>query len=106
MRVCHDPASTDPVSYHHIEELSHPRQNRNESIAVVITIIVSIVMMSMVSVPPLPAIFVGVIIIAVPIIAVVVRSVLLVAGVNINAEPTVCFGIGGCYGKQPERRQT
>jgi hypothetical protein len=37
---------------------------------------------------------------------VVVRSVLLVAGVNVNTDPIVYFGFGGRQSDQSERRQT
>jgi hypothetical protein len=50
----------------------------------------------MVPMPAVPAIFVGVtIIVAIAVPVVVVRSVLLVSGANVNAEPIVCFGFGG-----------
>jgi hypothetical protein len=60
----------------------------------------------MVSVPPLPPVFVGVTVVAVAVVAVVVMSVWLVSGANVNAKPVVCFGLGGYQGNQPERRQT
>ena len=51
----------------------------------------------MVPVPPLPPIFVGVtIIVAIAVPVIVVRSFLLVSGVNVNAESIVCFGLGRC----------
>jgi hypothetical protein len=34
-------------------------------------------------------------IVAVSVVTVVIGSVLLVSGVNVNAEPIVCFGFGG-----------
>ena len=43
---------------------------------------------------PVPAIFVRVTIMAVAVSVVIVRSVLLISGVNVNAEPIVCFGFG------------
>ena len=86
--------------------VSDPRENRDASISVAVAIIISIIMVPMmVSVPPLPPVFVGVTVVAVAVVAVVVRSVWLVSGANVNAEPIVCFGFGGCRGNQPERRQ-
>ena len=49
----------------------------------------------MVPVPPLPPIFVGVMVIAVSVVAVVIRSVLLVSGANLNAKALICLGFGG-----------
>jgi hypothetical protein len=73
------------------------RKNGDASIPVVVPIIISIVMMPMmVPVPPM----------VVAVAVVVVRSVLLISGVNVNAKPVVCFRFGGCYGNQPEGRQT
>jgi hypothetical protein len=69
-----------------------------------IPIIVSIVVVSMMV--PLPLVFVGVTVVAVAVFAVVVRSVWLVSGANVNAKAIVCFGLGGYQGNQPERRQT
>ena len=67
------------------------------SIPVVVPIIISIVMVPMmVTVPAVPPIFIRVTIMAVAVSVVIVRSVLLVSGVNVNAEPIVCFGIGRC----------
>jgi hypothetical protein len=80
------------------------QKNRDASIPVVVPIIISIVMVPMmVAVPP---IFFRVTIMAVAVSVVIVRSVLLVSGVNVNAEPIVCFRPGGYQSNQPERRQT
>jgi hypothetical protein len=68
------------------------QKNRDASIPVVVPIIISIVMVPMPAVPP---IFVRVTIVAVSVVTVVIGSVLLVSGVNVNAEPIVCFGFGG-----------
>jgi hypothetical protein len=73
-------------------------------ISVAVPIIISIVMVPMMV--PVPAIFVRVTIMAVAVSVVIVRSVLLVSGVDVNAESVVCFGLGKCHGHQPERRQT
>jgi hypothetical protein len=81
-------------SYDHIEELSDPRENREESIPVVVPVIISIVVVPMMV--PGPSIFVRVTIMAVAVSIVIVRSVLLVSGVNVNAESIVCFGLGRC----------
>ena len=82
-------------------------KKHDASIPVVVPIIISIVMVPMmVTVPSLPAIFVRVTIMAVAVSVVIVRSVWLVSGANINAEPIVCFGFGRCQGNQSERRQT
>ena len=71
------------------------QKNRDASIPVVVPIIVSIVMVPMmVAVPPLPPIFIGVTVVAVAVVAVVVRSVWLVSGANVDAKPIVCFGLG------------
>ena len=78
------------------EEVYDRAENRDASIPVVVPTIISIVMMPMmVPVPSLPSIFVRVTIVAMAILAVVVRSVLLVSGANVNAEPIVCFGFAG-----------
>ena len=69
------------------------QKNRDASIPVVVPIIISIVMVPMPAVPP---IFVRVTIVAVSVVPVVIGSVLLVSGVNVNAEPIVCFGLGRC----------
>ena len=83
------------------------QKNRDASIPVVVPIIISIVMVPMmVPMPAVPPIFVRVTIVAVSVVTVVIGSVLLVSGVNVNAEPIVCFGLGGYQGNQPERRQT
>ena len=80
---------------------------RCTSIPVVVPIIISIVMVPMmVPVPAVPPIFVRVTVVAVSVVTVVIGSVLLVSGVNVNAEPIVCFGPGGYQSNQPERRQT
>jgi hypothetical protein len=71
-------------------EVNFPRESQDASIPVV----VSIVMVPMMV--PVPAIFVRVTIMAVAVSVVIVRSVWLVSGVNVNAEPIVCFGFGGC----------
>ena len=55
---------------------------------------------------PVPPVFVGVTVVAVAVVAVVVRSVWLVSGANVNAKPIVCFRPGGYQGNKPERRQT
>ena len=86
---------------------SHPRENRDASIPVAVSVIISIVMVPMmVPVPPLPPVFVGVTVVAVAVFAVVVRSVWLVSGANVNSNPIVCFRPGGYQSNQPERRQT
>jgi hypothetical protein len=83
------------------------QKSRDELIPVVVPIIISIVMVPMVvPVPAMPPIFIRVTIVAVAVVAVVERSVLLVSGVNVDAEPIVCFGVGSCRGNQPERRHT
>jgi hypothetical protein len=76
------------------------RKNRDASILIVISIVMVPMMV------PVPPIFVRVTIAAIAIPVIVVRSVLLVSGANVNAEPIVCFGFEGCQGNQPERRQT
>jgi hypothetical protein len=81
-------------SSNHIEELSDPRENREESIPVVVPVIISIVVVPMMV--PGPSIFVRVTIMAVAVSVVIIRSVLLVSGVNVNAESIVCFGLGRC----------
>jgi hypothetical protein len=75
---------------------------RSTSIPVVVPIVV---VPMMVPVPPLPSIFVRVLVVAVAITAIVIRSVLWVFGANVNAKAIVCFGLGGYHGSQPERRQ-
>ena len=75
------------------------RKNRDASIPIVMVPMI-------VPVPAVPPIFVRVTIAAIAIPVIVVRSVLLVSGANVNAEPIVCFGFAGCQGNQPERRQT
>ena len=88
-------------------EVCDPRENREESIPVVVPIIISIVMVPMmVTVPAVPPIFIRVTIMAVAVSVVIVRSVLLVSGVHVDAEPIVCFGFGRCQGNQSERHQT
>ena len=73
------------------------QKNRDASIPVVVPIIISIVMVPMmVPMPAVPPIFVRVTIVAVSVVTVVIGSVLLVSGVNVNAESIVCFGLGGC----------
>jgi hypothetical protein len=54
----------------------------------------------------MPPIFIRVTMVAVAVVAVIERPVLLVSGVNVDAEPIVCFGIGRCRGNQPERCYT
>ena len=49
----------------------------------------------MVPVPALPPIFVRVTIVAIAVPIIVVRSVLLVSGVYVNAD-SICFGVGRC----------
>jgi hypothetical protein len=68
------------------------RENRDASIPVVVAI-VTVAMM--VPVPPMPPIFICVTIVAITVPVVVVRSVLLITGVHVNAEPVICFGPGG-----------
>jgi len=76
------------------------------SIPVVVAIIVPIVVVPMmVPVPPLPPIFVGVMVVAVAVPAIVIRSVLWISGANVNAKAVICFGFDGCQSDQPERRQ-
>ena len=70
------------------------QKNRDASIPVVVPIIISIVMVPMMV--PMPPIFVRVTIVTVSVVTVVIGSVLLVSGVNVNAKPIVCFGFGGC----------
>jgi hypothetical protein len=70
----------------------------------VVPIIISIVVVPMMI--PVPPVFLGVMVVSIAVVAVVVRSVLLVSGVNVNAESIVCFGLGRYQGQQPERRQT
>ena len=83
------------------------QKSRDASIPAVVLIIISIVMVPMmIPVPAVPPIFFRVTIMAVAVSVVIVRSVLLVSGVNVNAEPIVCSGFGGYQGNQPERRQT
>jgi hypothetical protein len=60
----------------------------------------------MVPVPAMPPIFIRVTIGAIAVVVVVERSVLLVSGVNVDAEPIVCFGVGRCRSNQPERGHT
>jgi hypothetical protein len=73
------------------------QKSRDASIPAVVLIIISIVMVPMmVPVPAMPPIFIRVTIVAVAVVAVVERSVLLVSGVNVNAESIVCFGLGRC----------
>jgi hypothetical protein len=107
--ICRDPASTYSLgkSFSYDHTVSDPRENRDASISIVVPIIISIVMVPMmVPVPALPPVFVGVTVVAVAVVAVVVRSVWLVSGANVNAKPIVCFRPGGYQGNQPERRQT
>ena len=79
------------------------QKNRDASIPVVVSIVMVPMMVPMPAVPP---IFVRVTIVAVSVVTVVIGSVLLVSGVNVNAEAIVCFGPGGYQSNQPERRQT
>ena len=82
------------------------QKSRDELIPVVVPIIISIVMVPMVvPVPAMPPIFIGVAIGAIAVVVVVERSV-LVSGVNVDAEPIVCFGVGRCRSNQPERGHT
>jgi hypothetical protein len=55
----------------------------------------------------MPTIFVGVTVIAVAwvVLTIVIRPVLWVCRPNVDAEPVICFGLGGCQNKQPERCQ-
>ncbi len=78
------------------------RQIGNASIPVVVSIVM---VPMMVTVPAVPSIFFRLTIMAVAVTVVIVRSVLLVSGVNVNAESNVCFGFGRCQGHQPKRRQ-
>ena len=73
------------------------------SIPVVVAIIVPIVMVPMMV--PVPPIFVGVMVVAVAVPAIVIRSVLWISGANVNAKADICFGFDGCQSDQPERRQ-
>ena len=59
------------------------------------------------TVPPVPTIFVWVTIVAVAwvVLAIVIRPVLWVCGAYVDAEPVICFGLGGCQNNQPERCQ-
>jgi hypothetical protein len=69
------------------------KKKHDASIPVTVPIIISVVMVPMmVAVPP---IFLRVAIMAVAVSVVIVRSVLLVSGVNVNAETIICFGLGG-----------
>jgi hypothetical protein len=70
------------------------KKKHDASIPVFPIIIISIVVVPMMV--PVPAIFVRVTIMAVAVSVVIVRSVWLVSGVNVNAEPIICFGFGGC----------
>jgi hypothetical protein len=73
-------------------------KKHDASIPVVVPVIIPIVMVPMmVPVPLVPAVFIRVVVVAVAVVVVgVVRSVWLVSGANVNAEPIVCFGFGGC----------
>jgi uncharacterized membrane protein len=68
------------------------QKNRDASISVIIAIVIVPMMRAVPSVPP---IFVRMSIVAVSVVTVVIGSVLLVSGVNVNAEPIVCFGFAG-----------
>ena len=85
------------------------KKYRYTSIPVVVPIVIAIVMVTMMvpvpSLPLVPAIFVCVIVIAVAVPAIVIRSVLWVSGANLNAKALICLGFGGCQGNQPEHRQ-
>ena len=48
-----------------------------------------------VPVPAVPPIFIRVTVIAVAVLAIVIRSVLLVSGANLNAKALICLGFGG-----------
>jgi hypothetical protein len=65
-------------SYDHIEELSDPRENREESIPVVVAVIISIVVVPMMV--PGPSIFVRVTIMAVAVS--IVNSKVRLAGIR------------------------
>ena len=75
-------SATDPTATHHT----------GRSPDHVVPIIIAIVMMPMMV--PLPAIFVGVMIVAVAVVP-IVGSVWLESGANENAKAIVCFGFGG-----------
>jgi hypothetical protein len=67
-------------------------RKRNRSIPVAVPIIISIVMVSMmVPVPPLPPIFIHVMVVAVPVVPIVIGPVLLVTRINVNSESVICF---------------
>src|ERR1700676_642758 len=91
------------ISYVPYNKFCLSEKPRDASIPVVVPIIM---VPMMVTVPAVPPIFIRVTIMAVAVSVVIVRSVLLVSEVNVNAEPIVCFGIGRCQGNQSERRQT
>ena len=76
-------------------------QISNASIPVVVPIIISIVMVPMMV--PVPPIFVRVVVVAVSVIAIVIRPVLLVARIYVNSESVICFGLDWCQSNQPER---
>jgi hypothetical protein len=79
----------------------------NRSIPVAVPIIISIVMVSMmVPVPPLPPIFIHVMVVAVPVVPIVIGPVLLVTRINVNSESVICFRLSGCQSYQPEHRQS
>ena len=75
-------------------------KKHDASILVVVPVIIPIVIVPMMvpvpSLPLVPAVFIRVVVVAVTVVTIVVRSVWLVSGANINAEPIVCFGFGGC----------
>jgi hypothetical protein len=82
-------------------------KKHDASIPVVVPVIIPIVMVPMmVPVPSLPAVFIRVVVVAVTVVTIVVRSVFLVSGANVNAKPIVCLGLGGCQSNEPERRQS
>lgn len=85
-----------------LKEISTPRESLDASIPVVIPIIIPIVMVPMMV--PLPPILVCVMVVAMAVTVVIVRSVLLIAGVNVNAKPIVCFGLSGCESNQSNCR--
>jgi hypothetical protein len=69
-------------------------KKHDASIPVVVPVIIPIVMVPMMV--PVPPIFFRGTIMAITVSIVIVRSIWLVSGVNVNAEPIICFGFGGC----------
>lgn len=101
------PPPPKPFPCDQTDEARDPRENRDESIPVVVSIIIPIVMVPMmVPVPPLPLIFIRMAIVAVSVLAIVIGPVLLVSRISVHTEPLICFGLAGCESKQTERCQS